>query len=291
MTPTEVYVLALTSNLFFSSASLIFSVYARRFSPLWMNQTKVSIAFICFLVAAFFTGFTSISFLAVALLLLSGLIGLCVGDMLLFKAFATLGAARSLVIFSFEPLILGLYGWFFLEQGFSSGQLGAVGCMMACLFVFLLERNHQTGQWDLRSFMWAFAGILFDSIGIMLTRTAYELTPSMGSMQVNVIRCVGALIGFLIISPRSYQSLVTSFKTLNQRERFTVALACICGTFISLSLYLAALKHAHVASLTAVAITGPVWVSMLECLWDKKLPNRYLTVAFLFFLAGFYLMT
>ena len=291
MTPSLVYVLALTANLFFSSASLIFSIYARRFSPIWMNQTKVSIAFVCFLIAALFTGFVPVSITAVALLLLSGLIGLCIGDMLLFKAFATLGAARSLVLFSFQPLILGLYGWFFLQQGFSGNQLGAVGCMMACLFVFLLERNHQTGQWDLRSFMWAFAGIVLDAIGVMLTRTAYELTPEMGAMQVNVIRCIGALIGFIMISARSFGPILTDFKAMKPREIYLLVVACICGTFISLALYLTALKHAHVASLTAVAITGPVWVSILECLWERKLPNRYLTVAFLFFLAGFYLMT
>lgn len=291
MTPSLVYALALTANLFFSSASLMFSVYARRFSPVWMNQTKVTIAFVCFVIAALFTGLVPMSFTSIMLLLLSGVIGLCVGDMLLFKAFTTLGAARSLVLFSFQPLILGVYGWFFLQQGFSGGQLGAVGCMMACLFVFLLERNHHTGQWDIRSFLWAFAGIVLDAVGVMLTRSAYELTPEMGAMQVNVIRCVGALAGFLIMSPTSYGPIIRDFSVMKGKERFLIAVACICGTFISLALYLTALKHAHVASLTAVAITGPVWVSILECLWERKLPNRYLTVAFLFFIAGFYLMT
>jgi hypothetical protein len=44
------------------------------------------------------------------------------------------------------------------------------------------------------------------------------------------------------------------------------------------------------ASLTAVAITGPVWVSILECFWERKLPNRYLSAAFALFVLGFYFM-
>lgn len=291
MTPSAIYLLALTANLFFSSASLIFSIYARRFSPTWMNQTKVSIAFICFLAAALYTGFVPVSINAITLLLLSGLIGLCLGDMLLFKAFTTLGAARGLVLFSFQPLILGIYAWFLLQQGFSSGQAGAVACMMACLFVFLLERNKETGRWDIQSFLWAFAGILLDSVGVMLTRSAYELTPALGAMQVNLIRCFGALIGFFLMSPKSFTPIFFDLKAMKGKERYLLLTACICGTFISLALYLSALKYAHVASLTAVAITGPVWVSILECLWERKLPNRYLTTAFLFFIFGFYLMT
>ena len=110
-------------------------------------------------------------------------------------------------------------------------------------------------------------------------------------MQVNLIRCAGAMLGFLIIRPKGLAQVVRDIAVMKLREKFLVIIACVCGTFISLSLYLTALKYAHVASLTAVAITGPVWVSLLECIWEKKLPNRYLTTAFLFFILGFYLMS
>lgn len=291
MGSTTVYLLALTANLFFSSASMVFSIYSRRFSPAWINQFKIAVALVCFIIAAFVIGFTPITPNAIGLLVLSGVIGLCIGDMLLFKAFATLGAARSLLLFSFQPLLLGIYGWFFLGQGISVGQLSAVGCMVACLLVFVFERNRQIGQWDFKSFSWAFAGIFLDAVGVMLTRSAYEMTPEIGSMQVNVIRTLGALAAFLVINPKSYFGIWQDFVVMRKREKSMLIISCICGTFVSLSLYLTALKYAHVASLTAVAITGPVWVSILECLWERKLPNKYLIVAFLFFLAGFYLMT
>lgn len=287
---STVYLLALGANFFFSTASLIFSLYSKKFSPWWVNQLKVSIAITLFGIACLLTPTVAVSYKAIGFLMFSGFIGLCIGDLFLFKAYTTLGAGRSLVLFSFQPILLGLYGWIFLSQVLSLNQVVAVTCMIACLFVFLLERNKLTGSWDLKSFLWAFAGIFLDASGVMLTREAYEMTEGLDSMQVNFIRCTGALLGFVLIKPKMFVSMFGDFMQMKKRESALIIIACICGTFVSLSLYLAALKHAHMASLTAVAITGPVWVSILECFWERKLPNRYLSAAFALFVLGFYFM-
>ena len=283
--------MAIGANLTFSTASMVFSLYARRFGSMWINQVKVSVAFIAFIIATLVTGeMTTLSPTTISLLALSGLAGLCVGDIFLFRAYITLGSARSLVLYSFQPLMLGIYGYFFLGQIFSLNQTLAVVCMMICVFIFMLERNKMTGSWDYRSFMWAFLGITLDAIGVMLTRSAYEFDPSLETFQVNVIRCAGALFGFFLISPKSYLNVAKDLVQLRKREISLVVGAAICGCFISLALYLAALKYAHVGTLTAIAITGPVWVSILESLYHRRLPNIYLLGAFAFFLTGFYLM-
>lgn len=291
MSTFEVYALAIGANLAYSSASMIFSIYAKRFSSMWINQVKVLTAFIAFVIAMYFMeDIVSLNTSTVGYLILSGFAGLCLGDIFLFRAFTTLGPARSLVLYSFQPLMLGIYGYFFLQQFFTLNQTLAVICMVICIFIFMLERNKTTGSWDLRSFVWAFLGISLDAFGVMLTRQAYESAPELQTFQVNVIRCIGALVGFLLISPKSYISVAKDFAALRKREMSLVLGSAICGCFLSLTLYLAALKYAHVGTLTAIAITGPVWVSLLECLYHRRLPNLYLVVAFAFFLTGFYLM-
>lgn len=291
MNSFEVYALAIGANLTYSTSSMIFSLYAKRFSSMWINQIKVFTAFIAFLIAMFFSNqLTSVSTTQVSMLLLSGFMGLCLGDIFLFRAFITLGPARSLVLYSFQPLMLGIYGFFFLGQFFSFNQTLAVICMIVCIFIFMLERNKTTGSWDMKSFVWAFLGITLDAIGVMLTREAYEMNAGLETFQVNVIRCMGALVGFLLLSPRSYIVAAKDFINLRKREMSLLIGASFCGCFLSLTMYLAALKYAHVGTLTAIAITGPVWVSMLECLYHRRLPNFYLVGAFAFFLTGFYLM-
>jgi drug/metabolite transporter (DMT)-like permease len=291
MSTFEVYALAIGANLAYSSASMIFSVYAKRFSSMWINQVKVLTAFVAFLITMFFAeSFISLQPVTIGYLVLSGFAGLCLGDVFLFRAFTTLGPARSLVLYSFQPLMLGLYGYFFLKQIFTVNQTLSVLCMIVCIFIFMLERNKTTGSWDVKSFIWAFLGISLDALGVMLTRSAYESAPELQTFQVNVIRCIGALIGFLMISPKSYVTMAQDFMTLRKREMSLVLGAALCGCFVSLTMYLAALKYAHVGTLTAIAITGPVWVSFLECLYHRRLPNMYLVMAFCFFLSGFYLM-
>ncbi len=291
MSALEVYMLAIGANLTFSTSSMVFSLFSRRFSALWVSQIKVMVAFTSFLIALIFTaGYVKLNLTTAGFLLSSGLIGLCFGDIFLFKAYATLGAGRSLVLFSFQPLLVGIYGYFFLNQFFTLNQTLAVICMIICIFIFMLERNRMTGTWDVKSFMWAFIGILLDSIGIMLTRSAYEATPELDTFMVNVVRCSGALIGFFVINPKSYWTVTKDVLALKKTDMGLILSAAIFGCFVSLTLYLAALKYAHVGTLTAISITGPIWVSLLECLYYKKLPNFFLIAALSFFLMGFYLM-
>lgn len=291
MNTLQVYGLALGANLCFSTSSMVFSFYARRFTSMWINQVKVFIAFLAFAIAMVVTGkMVALGPLSLFLLLLSGFSGLCIGDIFLFRAFATLGAGRSLVLYSFQPLMLGIYGYFFLSQVFTLNQTLAVVCMIICIFIFMLERNRMTGSWDFKSFTWAFLGITLDAIGVMLTRTAYEYEPSLEAFEANVFRCLGALIGFLLISPKSYGLVWKDIKELRKREQSLLAGSAICGCFLSLTLYLTALKYAHVGTLTSISITGPVWVSLLECVYHRKFPNYLLLSAFAFFLTGFYLM-
>jgi len=195
-----------------------------------------------------------------------------------------------LVLYTFEPLLVGLYGYFFLRQGLSLYQVLAVLCMIACVLTFMLERNRLTGSFGLRAFSFAFLGVFLDAVGVMLSRQAYEQDAGLGPFQVNLTRAIGALAGFLFMSPKFPLLLTRDLKALAPRGRWIILGACVMGTFLSLSLYLTALKTAHVATLTAISITSPVWVSLIEHFRKREWPNRYLWTAFALFLFGFILM-
>jgi drug/metabolite transporter (DMT)-like permease len=178
----------------------------------------------------------------------------------------------------------------FLHQGLSPFQILAVLCMIACVLTFMLERNRQTGSFGIRAFAFAFLGVFLDAVGVMLSRQAYEQDAGLGPFQVNLTRAIGALAGFLFMSPKFPWLLVQDLNKMAPRGRWTALGACVMGTFVSLSLYLSALKTAHVATLTAISITSPVWVSLIEHARAREWPNRYLWTAFALFLCGFILM-
>lgn len=286
------YLLAVLANLCFGTASIKFSYFASRFSAAWMNQLKVSVSLVGFVIAFLITEkYAPLDFNSWASLLGSGILGLFLGDWFLFQAFAHLGATRTLVIYSFQPFMIGLYGFLFLSQGLNLWQVFAIVCMIFCVFTFLLERNREVGHWDLKNFFFAFLGIFFDALGVVLSRQAYEMTPELGSSQANAIRAVGAVVIFILIKPNSLHLIFQDLKKLASSERTQAIGASLLGTFVSLSFYLHALKTAHVASLTAISITGPIWVSFIEHARERKWPNRYLWIAFAFFILGFAFMT
>jgi drug/metabolite transporter (DMT)-like permease len=286
------YFLAIASNLCFGTASVKFSQFAARFGAGWMNQVKVTVALLGFIIGfALFESTTHFTLNSFSLFASSGILGLFLGDWFLFKAFANLGATRTLVLYSFQPFLIGIYGFVFLNQTLSTIQVAAIACMIACVFTFLLERNRNTGSWDLKNFSYAFIGIFFDALGVVLSRQAYEYAPETGSFEANGIRALGAVIAFILFKPNSTIRIVQDIRKMKPNLRMELLGASLLGTFISLTLYLKALKTAHVASLTAISITGPIWVSIIEHVRGRKLPNRYLWIAFTFFLFGFFLMS
>ncbi len=286
------YLYAFGANLCFGSASIGFSKFARNHSPLFINQIKVLIAFICFLLAAvFIEGFISLPTMSIFYLMFSGFIGLFLADSFMFKAFVELGPSRTLMMFSLQPFLLGLYGYFFLSQSMNFFQFLAVFCMIACVFLVLLERNRVTGVWAFRAFLVALLGVVFDALGVMLSRQGFELSPNLGPFEANFYRAVGAIIGFMVFRPKSFLKIKKRFTALSTHDRKLSIMASIIGTFISLSFYLKAIKTAHVATLTAMTITGPIWVSLIEHVREKTLPHRILWIALVFFVAGFAFMT
>lgn len=288
MTDFFTYACVLGSNMSFAGSTVVFSHYSKKINVLWVNCTKSLITWLCFLLSiSFFIGWHPIALTPFSLLLLSGFIGLNVSDILLLKAFTIIGPGRTLVLFSFQPIILGLAGYFLFGQTINPAKLISIVFMIACLLVFIQERKNETGKWQVSGFVEAFLGVLLDATGIILTRMAFDQAGSLTPFEGCFYRFSGGLLGFVIfgffLKPLN---LYQNFISLPKKERMVMITACLIGTYMSSVLYLSALKYAHLASISALAITGPIFASVGECIVTKKKPSKYLIVAFVLFIAG-----
>jgi drug/metabolite transporter (DMT)-like permease len=283
-----VYSLVIGANLCFSSSTLVYAHYSKKISVEWMNSFKALFATTGFLILSYFLfDLTVVDQKSYLLLFISGLFGLCLADMLMLKAFTILGASRTLVLFSFQPIILGIAGYTLFGQSLSLNRLVAVLFMLVSLIVFLTERKNETGKWSLAGFVEAFFAVSLDAIGVILTRMAFEHVPQMHPIVGNFYRGTGALFGFLIVHLFFIRiNVFKNFIQLNPKDKKFVLLGSFGGTFLSLILYLSALKYAHLASISALSITGPIFAASLECLIHKKKPSLYLMIAFFFFILG-----
>jgi drug/metabolite transporter (DMT)-like permease len=313
------YMLTLGATLSFSSASLVFAKFSRSVSVLWMNTAKASVALallcltlpLLWAVNGSFALFTlgsgtwvPPSEITTYALLLSGVIGLGIGDLFLLDAFIRIGVSRTLMLYGFQPLLLGIGAALLFDQSFDLHRLVAIAFLIGCLLVFSIERYRETRSWEFRGLIMATIGVSMDTAGVLLTRFAFEKSPYTQPLEGHLVRCIGALLSYAVIAAFIHArrrargstertpviGLVTNFLRLDLKSRGLLLLGCFGGTYLSLCLYLTAIQIGHLASLAAIAITGPMFAALLESIIQRKRPSRYLVIAFGLFLCGFFVL-
>lgn len=293
MHPNSAYFFALSAAILFSGASVIFAKYSTSHSSLWMNFWKNLVATVAFFVASAVSYlYLDESFLPLLgkpflYLLASGMLGLAIGDLFLFQAYRRIGSARTIMIFSFSPLFLTFEGYLFFGQPLAWNQGVALVFMMSCAWVISFEKFRSSGNWEWRGILYAVIGVLLDNIGVVLSKMAFEESPGSSAFSTNAIRGIGALVPLLVINLFWKESLFSSFRSISTKEKAVVTGAGFMGTFLSLTLWLTALKIGHIGSLAGVGSFNPVAASLWEWILLRKRPTPYLMVALCLFFVGF----
>jgi drug/metabolite transporter (DMT)-like permease len=285
------YLLGLGSATLFSGASVIFARYSVRYSSLWMNFAKNLLAGLAFIFVAagwaLISGVPVVSGASVFFLLASGVIGLSIGDYFLFRGYRQIGSARSLMIFSFSPLFLSLQGYLFFGQSLKTHHFVALGLMMSCVWVLSWEKFRSEGHWEWKGICFALLGVLLDNLGIVLSRKAFDASADLDPITANAIRSLGALIVLIPAVLMWERKPWEKFWQLGRKERLEVVGASFFGTFLSLTLWLSAVRIGHIGSLAGVGSFNPVAASLWEWALDRRRPTPHLLLALALFLSGF----
>jgi len=284
----QAYFYAIGASVVFSAASLLYAHFSKKISALWMTFFKAAVCFLGMLITVIvMNAWQPLGAPYIAALMLSGLLGLGIGDLFLLQAYARMGAARTLVLYGFQPLFLGVASYYLFHQDFNGYRLVAILFFMICLFLFSLEKFKEHGHWEVVGLIAALLGVLFDNIGVILTRWTFESVPELQPLYANLVRCAGALLFVMVASPWLKVGLVRNFRTLTGRDQWWATAAALTGAYLSLILYLTAIRIGHLASLAALGVFGPLFSTSLECIFERRWPSAYLWLALLSFLIGF----
>ncbi len=284
---------ALLATLCFSYSSTIFTEFARKISPFWMNSFKAFVALVAFSMTLLLVqDWTAPDIKTMIALLSSGFIGLMIGDIFMLHAMKDLGASRMLMIFGLQPFILGVAGYYLFSQNFSVMKFLGVFLMLCCLYTISLESYKKNGHWQFRGMLFGLIAISLDAVGVLLSRYGFEATPGISSAQVNFIRCVGAVVGFFIINSTFHRteghvSFQPVWSGLTKNEKFRIIMSVLGGTYCSLMLYLIAVSKGQLSVVSSVNVTGPMFAGLFECVRSRRRPSFYLLLAFTFFIGGF----
>ena len=205
-------------------------------------------------------------------LVLSGLIGIFLGDTCLFLTMNRMGPRRSNILFSTNAPISAVLGWLFLGETIVGQKIVGIAIVFAGVVLAIVfgKRRSQLSTWeDVKGPMWVgvvlgLGAALCQSVGSLIARPVMETgvdpaTASTLRVLVSVV-CLSALMatGIKAVQPRAKLTLKTAG---------IVGLSGISAMGIGMTLILFALSGGKVGIVATLSAATPAWI--LPLIWIK----------------------
>ncbi len=225
---------ALLAAFSWTAASFIWRSEAQYFDAIQINFAKNFIAAIVFL--PFIVSITwpvNIDFIII--LLISGIIGIALGDSFYISALKRLGSRRTLTLDSFSPVLANLLG--VLIIGESLPFKAWVGTSLVTISLLILSREkiadrngvEQLPNSKLRGFLYTFLYMLCAVIAGILSRFVL-LNSDMTPFHTAGIRLLGSLIVLVPFVKNNIYNLNKNFHGMSIQRKIYFLLATLLGT-------------------------------------------------------------
>jgi drug/metabolite transporter (DMT)-like permease len=258
---------ALSAAFLWSISSVIYSILGEKIPPLQLNIAKgiIAIAFILITLIVGNSGIPAFNPNSVILLLLSGAIGIGLGDTTYFSALNYLGARLTLLIETLAPPMTTLLALFFLEEKLSI--VAWCGILLTILGVawVITERNSntaiETNNYK-QGILWAILTTIAQSVGAVLSRTAFGVS-NISPLWSTLLRLLGGVAIALVIllcSSRNRQSS-PSFRMMWTKEAIAViSITAFGSTYLGILLQQISLKYTPAGIAQTLLATSPLFV-------------------------------
>ena len=237
--------------------------------------TRVRMLFVIAMLGAWLAvaGVSPVRATDVPALLVSGLIGIFIGDTALFVTLARLGPRRTAILFSASAPFTVLLAWALLDESLAPAPL--LGCALVSLGVVIAivhgKRREQRHVWEtVQGSLGAGVAIgllaaFGQSLGSLLVAPA--LAHGTDAATVAAVRIVAAVAGLYLfrwLSPARTLSRVPLDRELLVR----LALSGLLGMALGMTLLLYAFQHGSLGLSAALASTTPVM--LIPLIWWRS---------------------
>jgi len=135
-----------------------------------------------------------------ALMAVSGVIGIAVGDTLFYAGLNRMGARRVLMVYTINPVITLVLAWFLLDEPLTPVQLMGIAVTCGGVSWVIAERNHakSDGHVDLLGVLFGIGAATCQSIGYLISHSLlkqYEMT-AVASAFLRLASCIPVLLAF-----------------------------------------------------------------------------------------------
>lgn len=203
-----------------------------------------------------------------SLLLLSGFIGFSSGDGFLFTAFQQIGARRTMLIFSANPVLAAILGWALMGEALTIQHI--IGILLAVSGIMLVIRGDvpagsKAAGWQ--GILWATLATLGQAAGVILSKLGLATLDAVPAAQ---IRLIGGVVGMALIltAIKRWNRLFPILKSESGLQVLTVSI--VLGTLVGMVLSMLSIKLIPAAIASILFSLMPVMILPLSAFVLKE---------------------
>ncbi len=272
---------AILAAILWAFSSFMLEIIAKSIPPKELNIVKGAIAILLLVSTSFLLGedYHALPWSEVSMLLLSGIIGIGLGDTAYYAGLKDIGSRRALLLFALAPPITALIAWIFLGE--SLNLLSWIGIFVTVGGVawVVTERTPQEKiQRDpkilRRGILMGVLASLGQAIGLVLSRSAMS-DGVITSLQSAALRLTAGVLFTLIWAVASRQPLGKWQNSVDRKKTWKLlGLTAFIGTYICLWLQQLAVQGAPAGITQTLLSTSPIFILPMAALRGEKLSWR-----------------
>ncbi|MBW4647805.1 MAG: DMT family transporter [Kastovskya adunca ATA6-11-RM4] len=270
---------ALSAALLWAMSAVVFAHLGQKIPPLLLNLSKgiVAIALIAFTLLIQGNLSFGLNSKALGLLLLSGILGIGLGDTFYFESLNNIGARRTLLLQALAPPLTALIALIFLQETLSTGAWAGIFLTVLGIAWVVSERVPVVSRQVMnlpRGVSFALLAALGQASGAVLSRAALSGT-TVTPLWSTLVRITGGILILLLWiplkerQPRLWLEPLQSIKIVG-----IIIVTAIFSTFLAIWLQQTALKLTAAGIAQALLATSPLFVLPLAMWMGEKVSFR-----------------
>jgi len=205
---------------------------------------------------------------------LSGVIGLVIGDAMLFQAFVMIGTRLSMLLMSLVPIFSAVLAWVFLDESLSAVEILAVTITIGGISWVIIDKNRSSsgarGKHLIFGLVLGIGGAMGQAGGLLTSRIGLE--GDFPALSGNLIRMLTAAIVMWIITAFWGKAKETVLKLKDKKARYSILGGSFFGPFIGVWLSLVAIKYAKIGiASTLMSLTPVLLIPLVYWVFKEKI--------------------
>ena len=216
------------------------------------------------------------------MLLISGVVGIGLGDTAYFAALNNLGARRTLLLETLSPPIGALLALIFIGEQLTPIAWCGILLTLLGIVVVISERNpmsinlNKSSRNTFRGIIWGMLAAIAQASGAVISRLAL-LQSDISPLESTLIRLVAGsfIVLFLLLLPKNSPRQQSQIRwKLSQKELAAIAIAAFASTYLGIWLQQTSLKFAPTGIAQTLLATSPLFILPIVAFMGEKISVR-----------------